>query len=232
MTTSFRILHVDDNALARNLVELSLARDPAFVVLSCAGPSEALGAVADWEPDLILCEMKMPEMDGPAFLARLRADPATARFPVVFMSTSAQARDVEAIKSLGAAGMIAKPFDPETLAQTLRRQLYSIRLNASGCDFYERLRRDAATLAEFRRRLDDSTLPDELQSFAHKLAGAAGVFNFLALSAQASALEEAVIAARTGCGTPETVAANLDALIACVERAKRDPLGEREARTP
>jgi len=126
--------------------------------------------------------------------------------------------------------MIAKPFDPETLAQSLRRQLYSIRMNTSGYDFHERLRRDAATLAEFRGQLNDGAPPDELRSFAHKLAGAAGVFNFRAVSALASALEEAVIAARTGCGTPETVAANLEALIACVERAKRDPLGEREAR--
>ena len=150
--------------------------------------------------------------------------------PATVGSLGAPARPVD--RAAPSSRHIRRSASIQDQAQTLRRQLYSIRLNASGCDFYERLRRDAATLAEFRGRLDDGTLPDELQSFAHKLAGAAGVFNFLAVSAQASALEEAVIAARTGCGTPETVAANLDALIACVERAKRDPLGEREARTP
>jgi CheY-like chemotaxis protein len=218
MTTSFRILHVDDNALTRDLVELSLAHDPALLLLSCAGAREALRVVADWEPDLILCEAKMPDMEGTEFLARLRAEAATARFPVVFMSASTQASDVEAMQALGAAGVIAKPFDPQTLAQALRQQLYAIRMNAAGYNFHERLRRDAAALAAFREGLAGAA-PDELQSCAHKLAGAAAVFNFRAVSAQAAALEEAIIAARAGSGAPDTVAARLDALIACIERA-------------
>jgi CheY-like chemotaxis protein len=218
MTTPFRILHVDDNALTRDLVELSLARDPAFVLLSCADPREALRVAADWEPDLILCEATMPDMDGTEFLARLRAQAATARFPVVFMSAYAQARDVEAMKAQGAAGVIAKPFDPETLAQTLRQQLYAIRMNAVSYDFHERLRRDAATLAAFRGRLAGVAPPAELQSCAHKLAGAAAVFNFRAVSAQAAALEEAIIAARAGAGAPDAVAARLDALLESIER--------------
>lgn len=232
MATSFRILHVDDNALTRELVALALSLDPAFVLLSCAGAREALRVATDWKPDLILCDVKLPDMDGPALLARLRAEAATARIPVVFTAAYAQTRDVEAMMASGAAGVIAKPFDPETLAPTLRRQLYSIRMNAAGYDFHERLRRDAASLAALRGRLNDGAAPDELQSFAHKLAGAAGVFNFRVVSAQAAALEDAVIAARAGCGAPEAVAANLDALIACIEQAKRDPVGEREGGRP
>lgn len=215
---TFHILHVDDNALTRDLVELSLARDPAFVLLSCGGAREGLRVAADWEPDLILCEAAMPDMDGVEFLARLRAEPATARFPVVFMSAYAQPRDVEAMKAQGAAGVIAKPFDPQTLALTLRRQLYAIRMNAAGCSFHERLRRDAATLAAFRGRLDGAAPPQELQFCAHKLAGAAAVFNFRAVSVQAAALEEAIIAARAGEGRPDAVVAKLDALIECIER--------------
>lgn len=219
MATSFRILHVDDNALARELVERSLADDPAFLLLSCAGAGEALRVAADWEPDLILCEVAMPEMDGPEFLARLRAQGATARFPVVFTSAGAQAGEVAAMKSRGAADVLAEPFDPETLAQTLRRQIYSTKLNAAGQDFHERLRRDAATLASFRRRLDEAALSEELQTFAHKLAGAAGIYNFRAVSAQAAALENAVRAARAGRGARETVAAELDALIDCIAQS-------------
>jgi CheY-like chemotaxis protein len=214
----FRILHVDDNALTRDLVDLSLARDPAFVLLSCAGAREALRVAADWEPDLILCEAAMPDMDGAEFLARLRAEAATARFPVVFLSAYAQARDVEAMKAQGAAGVIAKPFDPKALAQMLRQQLYAIRMNAAGYNFHERLRRDAATLAAFRGRLDGAAAPEELQFCAHKLAGAAAVFNFRAVSVQAAALEEAIIAARAGEGRPDAVVAKLDALIECIER--------------
>lgn len=219
MATSFRILHVDGNALARELVERSLADDPAFLLLSCAGADEALRVVADWEPNLILCEAEMREMDGPEFLARLRAQGAAARFPVVFTSAGAQAGEVEAMKSRGAADVLAEPFDPKTLAQTLRRQIYAIKLNAAGEDFHARLRRDAVTLAAFRARLDEAALSEELQTFAHKLAGAAGIYNFRAVSAQAAALENAVRAARAGSGAREAVAAALDALIQCVARS-------------
>ena len=219
MATSFRILHVDDNALTRHLVELSLARDPAFVLLSCAGAREALRVAADWQPDLILCEAEMPEMDGPEFLARLRAEAATAAFPVVFMSACTQPGDVDPLKSLGAAGVIDKPFDPQTLAETLRRLLYSLKMQAAGHNFHQRLQRDAATLALFRGRLGDAALPEELQSVAHKLAGAAGIYDFRAVSAQAAELEDAVLAARAGCGTREVVAVKLDALIDCMARS-------------
>jgi two-component system OmpR family response regulator len=223
MATSYRILHVDDNALTRELVELSLGLDPAFALLSCTDANEALNVAADWGPDLVLAEAKMPDTDGPALLARLRADPVTAKFPVVFLSACAEDGDVDAMRALGAAGVIAKPFDPATLALTLRRFLYSIRMNAAGYDFYERLRRDAATLAAFRGQLNAAP-PAELQSFAHKLAGAAGVFNYRAVSAQASALEDAIIAVRAGCGAREAVAAKLDALLECIERASLSQL--------
>jgi CheY-like chemotaxis protein len=219
MTTSFRILHVDDDPLMRDVVDLSLALDPAFTVLSCATAREALAVVSDWQPDMIICDGNLPDVDGTALLARLRANPATDKFPVVFMSAQTSARETEAMKALGAAAVIAKPFDPAKLAETLRRHLHSIRLNAAGYDFSQRLRRDAAALAAYRRRIEDAALPEELQSFVHKLAGAAGIFNFGAVSATASALETAIIEARAGRGAPETVAANLDALLASMPQA-------------
>ena len=53
----------------------------------------------------------------------------------------------------------------------------------------------------------------------HELAGAAGVFDFRAVSMTAASLEDAIIARRAGRGVPETVEANLDALLACIETA-------------
>jgi len=57
-----------------------------------------------------------------------------------------------------------------------------------------------------------------LQSCVHKLAGAAGVFNFQAVSHSAAALEEAIIARGDGRGSADAIAANLDALLDCIER--------------
>jgi two-component system OmpR family response regulator len=219
MAAPFHILHVDDDALMRDLVELSLAPDPGFLLLSCASGEEALRVVPDWAPDLILCDIMMPDMDGETLLKRLRAEPATASFPVVFMTACTAPRDGGAMTTEGATAIIAKPFDPATLAETLRRHLHTIKLNAAGYDFRQRLRRDAATLTSFRRGLPAAGPPPELQSFVHKLAGAAGIFNYRAVAAQASALEAAIIAARDGSAAPRRVAQGLDALLAAIEQA-------------
>ena len=109
------------------------------------------------------------------------------------------------------------------LAETVRRHLQSIKLASAGYDFAQRLRADATTLARFRDKLrngaDSTFVPDEFQSFVHELAGAAGVFDFRAVSIDGGFLEDAIIARRAGRGAPETVEANLDALLACIETA-------------
>ena len=219
MPESFRILHIDDDPLMRDVVELSLNLDPAFIVLSYGDAREALAAAHDWQPDLVICDAMMPGMDGATLLAELRADEVTAKVPAVVLSAHAGPDDVAAMKSLGAVAVIAKPFEPESLAETVRRHLYSIRLSASGYDFSQRLRRDAATLAAFRPRLSDAAAPEELECFVHKLAGAAGIFHFSDVSRTARALENAIIDMRAGRGAPQAVAANLDALLDCIAGA-------------
>ncbi len=203
---SYRILHVDDDPLLRDVVDLSLGLEPSFALMICANGEEALAMTPDWAPDLILCDVMMPDMDGPAILAQLRKNISTAKIPVVFMTARAQPQEIERLKSLGAAGVIAKPFDPATLADTVRGHLRSAKFASAGYDFRERLRSDAAALATFRTKLRDQQdaplVPEGLQSCARKLAGAAGVFEFQAVSRSASALEEAIIAQCAGRVTP------------------------------
>lgn len=224
---SYRILHVDDDPLMQDIVELALGLDPQFVVMSYVGAAEALAAVTDWAPDLIICDVMMPDMDGPAMLVRLRGNPATAKIPVIFITAHAKPAERERLMALGAVAVIAKPFYPVKLADTVRRHLQSIRLASAGYNFTERLRSDAAMLALFREKLHDGSnspeVPEDLQTFAHKLAGAAGVFNFQNVSTSASALEDALIERRTGRCAPEKVEANLDALLECIGRER---LGE------
>ncbi len=217
---SYRILHVDDDPLMRDVVEIALGLEPAFALMTCATGAEAVVAAPGWAPDLLLCDVMMPDMDGPAVLAALRENPETAKIPVVFMTAAAQPQDLERFKSLGAAATIAKPFDPATFADTVRERLRTIKLASAGYDFAERLRADAATLAAFRSAMNGGStgVPDGLLTCAHKLAGAAGVFNVQAVSRHASALEEAIIARRDGDGAPEAVAARLDALLESIQQ--------------
>ena len=220
--SSFRILHVDDDPLMRDVVQLSLGLNPAFTLLSCDSGEQALAKAAEGAPDLILCDVMMPDMEGPAVLARLRDNAATAKIPIVFMTARALPSEIERLKALGAIAVIAKPFDPASLADIVRGLLQSLKLASAGYDFAERLRNDAAMLSAFRQSLRDhsdiSLVPDGLESCVHKLAGAAGVFDLPAVSQSASALEEAIIARRAGCGAPGAIEANLDALLECIER--------------
>jgi CheY-like chemotaxis protein len=118
-----RILHVDDEADIRELVELSLSREPDLVTRSCGSGKEALAIAADWRPNIILLDVIMPGMGGIGTLARLRID-VKSGMPVVFMTGLRRAHKPEYYRSLGAAGVIFKPFEPATLAASVRGFLH------------------------------------------------------------------------------------------------------------
>lgn len=124
-----RILHVDDEPDIRELVDMSLALNPAFLVRACGTGAEAVRAAAEWSPCLILLDVMMPGMDGPAALTQLRANRLTCHIPVVFMTARAQAREAEQFIALGAQGVISKPFDPMTLASEVQGYLQDAKRN-------------------------------------------------------------------------------------------------------
>lgn len=121
---SIRILYVDDEADLREIATMSLELDPDFEVRASATGEEAIEVARAWQPALILLDMMMPGMDGPAVSRALRQDPATLEIPVVFITARTRASDVEALMALGARAVIAKPFDPMTLAGQVRELIY------------------------------------------------------------------------------------------------------------
>lgn len=232
---SYHILHVEDDPLMRDLVELSLALDPSMKVFACDSGDHVLATAIEWAPDLILCDVNMPNMDGPAVLAALRKNPLTADIPLVFITAHAPPAEAARLVSLGATAVIAKPFVPKTLAATIRSFLpargpapASAAVTAAAApprmpyDFNERLRADAAKLSALRLQLVDEgavpIVPPGLQTCVHQLAGAAGVFEFTVVSESAASLEEIIIERRAGRGVPGAISTNLDALLACISR--------------
>jgi two-component system, OmpR family, response regulator len=118
---SVRVAYVDDEPDIREVAALSLGLDPDIEVRTCASGPELLKLVQSWRPDVILLDVMMPGMDGPATLAGLhRENPHLTTIPVIFITARTQAHEVERFTALGAAGVIIKPFDPMTLAQTAR----------------------------------------------------------------------------------------------------------------
>lgn len=204
--TTIRILHVDDEPDIREIVEISLGMDPGFVTHSCGSGAEALTVAAEWRPDVILMDVMMPVMDGPATLARLRENPATEKIPVIFMTARAQTRELNQFRALGAIGVVPKPFDPMTLAATVRGYIVppSDPLKELRAGFLLRVDRDTRRLAALRAELYlEATSGDTMASLrhlAHGLAGAGGVYGYPRLSDAAAALEDAVIDDPAGTG--------------------------------
>jgi len=110
-----KVLLIDDEADIRKIAKLSLEAIGQHETLLAASAQEGIALAASERPDLIILDMMMPGMDGISTLAALRATPETARIPVIFMTAKVQRSEAEHYKSLGAAGVIAKPFDPMTL---------------------------------------------------------------------------------------------------------------------
>src|ERR1700730_8528882 len=220
--TALRVLHVDDEPDIRDLVEISLGLDPGFTVRSCASSEEALAVVAEWSPHLILVDVTMPGLDGPGMLARLRARRETAPIPVVFMTARAQTKELERFKALGATGVIAKPFDPMTLAEAVRGHLRAAKVKCLSHGFMRRLQSDTDKLAGCRSSLardrESTSVLESIKSCAHALAGSAGIFGFAEVGRNAGELEEAVISKLDGTGEGTSIAAALDRLLAAMPR--------------
>ena len=127
MTQGLRkLLYVEDEADIRAVAQLALEAVGGFTVELCSSGEEALQRAPVFQPDLILLDVMMPGMDGPTTLQALRAVPALSATPAVFMTAKVQPAEIAHFKSLGALDVIAKPFDPMTLAETVR-QIWSRR---------------------------------------------------------------------------------------------------------
>jgi two-component system OmpR family response regulator len=114
-----RILAADDEADVRLLLELSLGMHPDILLTIVSSGRDAVARAVDGQYDLIVLDGMMPELDGAATCRLLKSDPRTANVPVVFLTalTSESAR--AELRAAGAAGFVAKPFDPFTLAAEL-----------------------------------------------------------------------------------------------------------------
>lgn len=115
-----RVLYVDDDPDIREIALIALSLDPELEARAASDGMSALGLIDQWMPDIVMLDVMMPQLDGPSTLVRLRENPATADLPVVFITARAQKQEIQNFAMLDARGVIAKPFDPMTLAQQVR----------------------------------------------------------------------------------------------------------------
>jgi adenylate cyclase len=111
-----RILVVDDTVANCRLLTAVLAAK-GYEVFSATSGAEALELVASKNPDLVLLDIYMPEMDGYEVCKRLRGDPATSFLPIVMVTSAGNQERIPSLEA-GADDFVAKPFDtPELLAR-------------------------------------------------------------------------------------------------------------------
>ena len=114
-----RILIVDDDESIRQIVRLCLS-DEGFMVCEAANGQAALDALADFQPDLILLDLRMPVMDGWEFAKRYEQMPGPRAPLVAFVAALNAEQDCA---DLDAAGILAKPFDLDDLLRAVRNLL-------------------------------------------------------------------------------------------------------------
>lgn len=120
-----KALLVDDSSTLRAIATLVLAETGRWDVIDTPDGRNVVELAREHTPDVILLDVEMPHVDGETVLAALLADQETATIPVIFLSAAIDATTTAHFLNLGAAGVLAKPFDTETLADDIEAVLVS-----------------------------------------------------------------------------------------------------------
>ena len=114
------VMVVEDEPDIQVIARIALEKFGKFDVAVCGSGAEAVKITRNLTPDVILLDVMMPGMDGPATLKKLRENPRLDSTPVIFMTAKVQPGEIDYYIKLGAIGVISKPFDPMTLPATVR----------------------------------------------------------------------------------------------------------------
>jgi two-component system, OmpR family, response regulator len=245
------VLYVDDDAGIRQVVQIALELKGTITVSTADCGEEALALARARKPDLMLLDVMMPGIDGPATLKALRADATLSKIPVVFITAKAPPHEVARLRELGSVGVIAKPFDPVQLEshvrsiwgglsersaprldQDLPEELQE-EVKALHDAFLVRTRTEAVTMRVLVERslAGDRSALTQLEMLTHRIHGTGAVFGFNAISDCAEGLERMaerlLIQGASGDANLDRLAANdLQAcygqLVTEIETASRD----------
>ena len=235
-----RVLVIDDEPDILAVLRSTLRNRGGFEVEVCASGAEALDVARRFAPDLILLDVMMPGIDGPTILEALRDDPETAETPVVFMTAKTMPHETARYRELGAAAVIAKPFNQRTLSDELE-QIFR-RTASFGRDeggdyeldsllkaYAEALPAKVGEIRELWSRVEsgsDAEAASALRLCVHRLAGTAATYEHPKVGEVARQLEHAlgdgrVDTAEPAPGARETAPGLIDALEALVASERK-----------
>jgi two-component system, OmpR family, response regulator len=200
------IAYVDDEPDLREVVQLALSLTTGATVQCYASGAQALLQLPALRPDLVLLDVMMPEMDGTEVIQQMQKDRLLETIPVIFMTAKALPDEVARLRSLGAVGVISKPFNPtrlgeEVLAQwqaatTTRQagaQMQITNLASSlAARFAHRTLAELPGVRESSARLGQGNADSlqQLKRWAHKIRGTAATLGLVDVSARAGEIED------------------------------------------
>lgn len=117
------ILLIDDDEAIQEVVQVGIEIETGWQVKLASSGLKGINLAQNQQPDAILLDVMMPDMDGIDTLSHLKANAKTSSIPVIFLTAKAQAADKKQYQSLGVVDVITKPFNSMTLASQIAKIL-------------------------------------------------------------------------------------------------------------
>ncbi len=121
---SKHILLIDDEETIREVVQMGIEIETSWQVEIASSGAEGIIIAQNQQPDAILLDVMMPDMDGISTLSKLKTNPKTRSIPVIFLTAKTQTAEQKQFKSLGVVEVITKPFNSMTLASRIAKILH------------------------------------------------------------------------------------------------------------
>ncbi|MEC4893890.1 MAG: response regulator [Oscillatoria sp. PMC 1051.18] len=118
-----RVLIIDDETDIREVAQLGLEISHEWEILTAASGQEGLKIATEQQPDAILLDVMMPDIDGPTTWQKLQANSTTKDIPVILLTAKVQAVEQRRYAQLGVKSVLTKPFDPVTIGEAIAQIL-------------------------------------------------------------------------------------------------------------
>ncbi|MGM0500909.1 MAG: response regulator transcription factor [Bacillota bacterium] len=117
-----KILLVEDNNNIATVLKMCL-KQAGYEVQWVANGTKAVDEAFQWEPDLILLDIKIPKMNGFLVCETLKGEDETAKIPIIMLSAKAEEEDIKKAYDLGAEDYLIKPLEPQELLKKVKEYL-------------------------------------------------------------------------------------------------------------
>lgn len=190
-----KILYAEDEPDVQTVVELTIESMSDYSLKVCSNGKELLNCVEEYNPDLILLDVMMPEMDGPTTFEHLKKGEKTKDIPIIFMTAKAQTHEVEMFKNSGAIGIITNLLTRWNSVRKLKEFGKTIAMSENLQDklkilakaYINKLENHAVELSELAEQNNFDI--DKIYSTIHTIVGTSGMYGFSRISELSTSLE-------------------------------------------